>query len=296
VQTTSRGRSAPSDGFAGTIPSRPRTRCRFIGLPLVTSLAIGVALMGCSGQGAHRPSAAATTTKATPQPVPATQAVPQLCGSVPGAEAFWLLGLNGHQRLEANVIGSGSTTVVFMHQTDRIGMCGFWTFATWLARSYSIRAVLVNRCDYGRSVCTEYPAGTASVVAGTQPAVQWAYAHGAKRVVLFGASVGAGDALEAAGLVPGISAVVAVSDAGNDTAVDQNIDARKDDVPTLFAVAPLDPLAPLATIQRLYSEVPGAPKKLIVLSGDANMHGFQLLTAPSPFAVSLATWILQPTS
>ena len=296
MQTASRANPTRSGEIPATRPGRPRRTRHPRWLLITATVTIGAALTGCSGPGAPPASAPARTATATSPPLATASSSPQLCASGTAAEAFWLSGLNGRELLEANVIGTGSTAVVFMHQTDRSGMCGFWGFATWLAHNYGIRAVLFNRCDYGRSICTQYASGTASVVAQTQPAVQWAYAHGAKRVVLFGASVGAGDALEAAGLVPGISAVVAVSDAGNDTTVDQNVDARKDDVPTLFAVGPLDPLAPLATIQQLYSEVPGAPKKIIVLNGDASMHGFQLLTAPSPLAVSLATWILQPTS
>jgi dienelactone hydrolase len=111
-----------------------------------------------------------------------------------------------------------------------------------------------------------------------------------------GASVGGGDALEAAGLVPGVAAAVAVSPDGNDSFLDPNTDARKDALPTLLAVAPGDPLAPVATVEHLYAEVPGHPKKLVILAANVGMHGWTLLGPSSPFALAATAWMLHPST
>lgn len=234
-------------------------------------------------------SASPTPGEATPLPRPAS------CG--PGADAFWLPGPSG-SRLEANSVGSGQIAAVFLHEVGGTGMCGFWPYATWLVAHYPVRAVLVNRCGYGASRCPSIPLGDAGIVAETRPAVDWARAHGATRISLVGASFGGGDALEAAGVIPGIAAVVDVSGDGNDTGADDPSDARRLQVPALFAVAPADRYCRLDRLQSLYGLTPAQPKQFVVIDELSGVHGWDLLTdlngKPERLAAVVASWVMQP--
>ena len=50
-------------------------------------------------------------------------------------------------------MSSGSDVAVFVHESGMSGLCGFWTYAVWLAQGRHLGAVLFDRCGYGASVC-----------------------------------------------------------------------------------------------------------------------------------------------
>lgn len=249
-----------------------------------------VLLAGCATALTPASRATSTATPAADTP-PAIQ--PVACGT--GATAFWLPGPAGG-RLEANSIGSGTVAAVFLHESGGAGMCGFFPYVTWLTAHYPIRAILVNRCGYGASRCSSYPRGDSGTVAQIGPAVEWARAHGATRVALVGSSYGGGDAVQAAGVVADVSAVVNLSGAGNDAGVDDSLDAQRLQVPALFAVAPADRYCPLSQLQTLYALVPAHPKQFIVVNELPGTHGWDLLTdvngQPERLAAVVASWIL----
>ena len=206
------------------------------GLAPVTLCAavIAVLLAACGGAApvappiaTHQASASAGLT------APAAAAAPQPCAGLTGATARWLPMADGG-RLEANTAGSGPAAVVFLHEIGRTGMCGFAPYAAWLIQHYQVQVVLVNRCGYGASDCRS-GADTTDIRAETEPAVAWARGNGARTVTLVGASGGGGDALEAAALVPGVTAVVDLSGDVNDTSVDDNVLAPRVTVPALLA-------------------------------------------------------------
>jgi dienelactone hydrolase len=208
-----------------------------------------------------------SSSAAAPQPSP--------CGT--GARAFLLPGPGG-TKLEAHAFGAGRNAAVFLHEVGRVGMCGFWTFAHWLALREHVLVVLVNRCGYGASTCSSPPAGDAGIVAETKPAVDWARAHGARRVTLVGASGGASDALQAAGVLPHVAAVVDLSgDDAADTGARDRVDARRVHVPALFAVAPGDPYVSVSAVRAVYRLVPAHPKRLVIVTGLDGAHGWALL-------------------
>jgi dienelactone hydrolase len=204
----------------------------------------------------------------------------------------------GGTRLSAESIGSGTIAVVFLHEAGGQGRCGFWPYASWLSHHYAVRSVLVDRCGYGASTCDVPATGDAGLAAETQPAVDWAHAHGASRVAIIGASTGGSDALEAAGAVEGIQAVVDLSGDGTDTGQDEAIDqhAARDRLPTLFVLAPGDPFVAVADMRRLYVLVPAAHKQFVVATAEPGEHGWDLLLSgadeqPTPIAKQVAEWI-----
>lgn len=258
---------------------------------LVAGLASCALLMtGCSspGEDAATTQAAPTRPAASPTPTP----TPTPCSKA--AQAFWLPGPDG-SLLEANSIGSGPDAVVFLHQIGQAGMCGFDTYARWLSTKYHVRAVLVNRCSYGATTCGVAAPEDEGIIAQTKPAVDWARAHGAKRVTLVGASGGGGDALQAAGVIRGIAAVVDLSGVVNDTGADNAANARRLRVPILFAVAPNDRSCSIEDMRALYRLVPSQPKRLIIVGDQSGPHGWDLVAdasgSPSALGLRVASWI-----
>jgi dienelactone hydrolase len=247
----------------------------------VAVLAVVVALAGC----ASHPSSAGAVAKPS-------VAQPKACAA---EHTTWLPDPGGG-RLSASTAGSGTTAVVFLHEVGKLGRCGFWAYAHWLTARQHVLAVLVDRCGYGESVCTTVPPGDAGIRAQTQPAIDWAVSHGAGRIVLVGASGGGGDALEAAGLLKPVSALVDISGDGNDTGATDTADASRAHVPALFAVAPQDPYVSVPTVRQLFDLVPGNDKRCDLLTGQPAEHGWNLLTDPgtgavTPFGSVVADWI-----
>jgi dienelactone hydrolase len=157
--------------------------------------------------------------------------------------------------------------------------------------------VLFNRCTYGASTCTYYQTGDQGIISQVAPAVEWARRHGARRVTLVGASSGASDALQAAGVVPHVAAVVDISGDVTDTGAEDVPDARRLRVPGLFAVAPDDRVSPLETMRRVYRLVPARPKRLVVVRDMPSWHGWQLLYDPdtgrlTALARLIAEWVV----
>jgi pimeloyl-ACP methyl ester carboxylesterase len=254
---------------------------------------VASALMTSCASAPSQTSGAATAVTAAAATTPAL--VPSACGSE--ATAFWLPGPSG-SRLEANSVGSGQVAAVFLHEVGGTGMCGFWPYAKWLTAHYPVRAILVNRCGYGASRCPSVPLGDSAIIAETAPAVEWARAHGATRVSLVGSSYGGGDALQAAGVIPHVAAVVDISGDGNDTGADDTADARRLQVPALFAVAPADRYCRLDLLQALYAATPARPKQFAVINELPGIHGWDLLTdlngQPERLATLVASWIMAP--
>jgi len=260
---------------------------------LAAGIALSIMLAGCTGDG-WWPSTSVTATTAapaaTPPPPPA-----QLCGGpTTPARSFWLSGPGGAQ-VYAAVVGSGPATAVFVHEFGSRGLCGFWPYADWLARTKGVRSVLFSQCGAGASQC---PAGNATDqwLAVTTAAVAWARAHDAGQVTLVGASAGGVVALQvAASISPPVAAVVNLSGERRWQGLDSLAAARRLQVPALFAVAPGDSLVSVATMRRLYQAAPVRDKRLVVLAEGAG-HGWDLLggaagTDWSPLAVTVAAWI-----
>jgi len=193
------------------------------------------------------------------------------------------------------VVGTGPATAVFVHQAGPTGLCGFWPYAAWLARTNGVRSVLFSQCGNGASQC---PAGepAGQWLAATNAAVTWARARGARQLALVGASAGGVVALQAATAIrPRVDAVVDLSGERRWQGLDSLAAARRLEVPALFAVAPGDSYVRVGTMRQVYQAAPVQAKRLVVLADGAG-HGWELLGGPagtdwSPLAVTVAAWI-----
>jgi pimeloyl-ACP methyl ester carboxylesterase len=199
-------------------------------------------------------------------------------------------------RLEANSAGSGPDAVVFLHEIGSEGMCGFGGYAHWLVSHFhKVQVVLVNRCGYGATVCPSTARGT-NIVPQTEPAIDWARHHGARRVTLVGASGGGMDALEGAALIPDINAVVDLSGDVNDTGANDNALVRRITIPALLVVAPGDPYCPISGLRGYYAKIPARAKRLLIENKYRHVHGWDLLSGPtggpSALAATVARWVL----
>jgi pimeloyl-ACP methyl ester carboxylesterase len=212
-------------------------------------------------------------------------------GPTTPAQSLWLAAPGGAQ-LYAAVVGTGPTTAVFVHQAGPTGLCGFWPYADWLARTKGVRSLLFSQCGAGVSQC---PAGKAADQwqEVTTAAVTWARTQGARQVTLVGASAGGIVALQvAASIRPPVAAVVDLSGGRRSLGLAA---ARRLQVPALFAVARGDSLVSVGTMQRLYQAAPVRAKRLVVLAEGAG-HGSELLggaagSAWTPLAATVAAWI-----
>lgn len=260
-----------------------------------TAAALAVLLLtACSANSSGTSQAPAVT----PTPITSTSShapprPPRACGA--RATAFWLPGPD-NTKLEANAFGRGRTAAVFLHEAGSLAdMCGFWQYARWLARRDHVLVVLFNRCTYGRSTCDVFQTGDEGIVEQVQPAVDWARRHGARRVTLVGASTGASDALQAAGVVRHVDAVVALSNDITDTGAEDLPDARRLRVPALFAVAPDDRYSDLGKVRAAYRAAASGTKRLVIVRNDPGTHGWDLLyhygSGFTPLAGIVAEWV-----
>jgi dienelactone hydrolase len=247
----------------------------------------GRAVVGCLVLLVAACSSSGTSGTAPMPSVSVAPVHPESCGA--GTRAFWLPGPNGSKQ-EANSFGSGSTTAVFLHEAGfATDMCGFWPYARWLAVRRHVQVLLFNRCTYGNTTCRVYQVGDRGLAGEVAPAVRWARTHGARRVVLVGASSGASDALQAAGVVPGIDAVVALSSDRTDTQTSERHDAVRVHQPVLLAVAPGDRYSPISAVRRTFRLIPARHKRLIIVPTAPGTHGWDLLQHATGRFTPLAT-------
>jgi predicted alpha/beta-hydrolase family hydrolase len=202
----------------------------------------------------------------------------------------------GGSVLPAVDVGHGKTFAVLIHQTDGDGLCGFWPYADWLATKHDVHALLFDLCDFGRAKC---PDGrfSGNQQAQVALAVQWARQHGARRVVLVGASMGGALALSTAALTT-VDAVVDLSGPPTWPGAVASEAVAKINVPVLIATSPNDPYADYHQIHAAFDQITARPKRFIKGSG---AHGWGLLSGFSaspnripwlPLATTVARWIL----
>jgi Dienelactone hydrolase family len=261
---------------------------------LAVVIALSIVLAGCTGD-ASRPFPSVTNTTSAPAATPAAPPPAELCGGpTTPAQSLWLSAPGG-ALVYAAVVGTGPTTAVFVHQDGPTGLCGFWPYADWLARTKGVRSLLFSQCGAGASQC---PAGDRADqwLAVTKAAVGWARTQGTGQVTLVGASAGGVVALEvAASIRPPVDAVVDLSGERGWMGLDSLAAARRLRVPALFAVAPGDSFVSVGTMRQLYEAAPVRAKRLVVLAEGAG-HGWELLGGAagsdwSPLAVTVAAWI-----
>jgi pimeloyl-ACP methyl ester carboxylesterase len=166
--------------------------------------------------------------------------------------------------LPAALLGSGSRTAVLANESDE-DACSWSAFAKALVHK-GFRVALFN---YEGA-----PADDEAAVA------RYLEAHGARSVLLVGASEGAkASILAATKLSPGPAAVISLSAEQSLLGSDVAPYARKLHAPTLFVTAADDPYGSTEATKGFYRTAPATAKKLVVVPGQA--HGTALLTNPT---------------
>ena len=272
-----------------------------------TGLVVAVAVLatGCSGnsdnggQPARSAGQAATATTLADLPQPSSR-----CGA-PNVNATVLRfpAADGTQ-LDGVLLGSGPAGVVLLHQHPA-DLCGFWPYAVYLSKR-GLQALAIDLRCYGESACPQADDAKSRVVDDVAGAVAALRAHGAKRIAVVGASLGASTALLAgAALRPPVAAVVSLSTGKFDLAtilggskpLDTYSAAKRLAVPVLFAVARDDPNVPVEQVQALYRMTPARDKQLAILGGSSTgLHGWDLLGGTNgasftPFAAKVADFV-----
>ena len=237
---------------------------------------VAALVAGCGGGGAGTRS---TTTATTPRAAAAFDD----CLRAGPAVALVALPAPG-ERLPAVVLGrGGSTGVVFANQSAS-SACGWLPYARAVAR------------DGVRSVVFDYAA--ASREDEVLAAGRWLRSHGARRVVLVGASIG-GRAVVTAAARGGPRQVDAVVSLSGERILgaqpDLLTDARRLRVPTLWVSSENDAYTKFADETRqLYRGARGhaRPDRLLVVGGAD--HGIDLLTGPqAPTVVPAVTQFIR---
>jgi pimeloyl-ACP methyl ester carboxylesterase len=174
-------------------------------------------------------------------------------------------------KLVGMLLGSGTKGVVLTHEL-RANLCRWLPFARVLAKS-GYRVLLYDARDHGSSGLSSR--GSGGVDRDVVAAGRFLLAHGARKLVVMGASMGATASLVAAPeLAPRLAGVVSLSAPAQFGGMDALAAAPTVTVPTLLAVAADD--APFADDARALYESIGSPdKQLEVVPGMS--HGTALV-------------------
>jgi dienelactone hydrolase len=285
-------------------------RRRYYGLALASAL-LAAACSAGSGSGSSSGGQAQAPTTSAPA-VTSTLPLEQpssRCGEPEvKATALRFPAADGTQ-LDGVLVGKGPANtagVVLLHQY-RADLCGFWPFAVYLSKR-GVQALAIDLRCFGRSACPED--ARTQVVDDVAGAIAELQRHGAKRVALVGASMGASTALLAgADLRPPVAGVVSLSTGkfdlstilGGSTPLDTMSAARRLSVPVMFAVARDDPGVQVEEVQALYRQAKAKDKRIEVLGGSyTGLHGWDLLggsfgNAFTPFAAKVADFVVAHT-
>jgi pimeloyl-ACP methyl ester carboxylesterase len=276
-------------------------RGRFFGL----ALAVAVLAGGCSGKsnGGGQPTESGGQVATATTLAPLEQASSR-CGAPEVKATVLRFPATDGTQLDGVLVGSGTAGVVLLHQHPA-DLCGFWPYAVYLSKR-GLQALAIDLRCYGESACPQADDAKSRVVDDVAGAVAVLRAHGAKRIALVGASLGASTALLAgAALRPPVAAVVSLSTGkfdlatilGGSTPLDTGSAAKRLSVPVLFAVARDDPNLPVEQVQALYRVAPAKDKQFVILGGSSTaLHGWDLLGGTNganftPFAAKVAAFV-----
>ncbi len=242
-----------------------------------------------------RSDAPESATAADPAPPESVRLADRCSFDVPG-RTFTIPGPDATTWLAAAELGAGPDVAVFLHQTGGAGLCGWLPYAEWATR-HGVRAVLVDGCYYGDTVCSDPVSDNPRAWIGS--AVDWAREHGARRVTLVGASMG-GALATGAGQEAGADAIVNLSSPPAWPDVPRVLKAaRKIRVPFLVAGSDADEDISTSVLRRAVRLSP-APVTRYVATPDG--HGWSMVTSsgfsntpsdtrPSPLGRVLLRWI-----
>ncbi|MGZ4699091.1 MAG: alpha/beta hydrolase [Oryzihumus sp.] len=235
------------------------------------SLASTSATTAGSGPATPSPSSSATSS------VHPANAVVARCGLPNAAATPIRIGGPAGNTLTGAVVGTGATAAVFVHETGRQGLCGFWPYAAWLG-GQGVRSVLLDLCGHGDSRCDLGSEFAGDIPTQVAVAVAWARAHGARRVTLVGASMG-GTAVTVTAQRVHADAVVDLSGPVEFLGMDTAKALPRLRMPTLVVAAANDPDTDAGRLRELVAAAPARHKRFLPV---ASGHGWETLAA-GPF-------------
>jgi pimeloyl-ACP methyl ester carboxylesterase len=207
--------------------------------PAWLSLAAVAAVAGCGGP-AHHPAA----TRSPAAPVPTAAATPTATRASLGAADWYCLSASerramfplrgpGRDHLAAISIGTGRVAVILAHQSSG-SLCQWWPYARSLAVRFRVVAFDFDGLGASLPGDGDYPGEVAA-------AARWARNHGARQIVLMGASMGGTAVMVAAARLGGaIAGVIDLSGPADFAGMNALGAARRVHVPALFGYGTLD--------------------------------------------------------
>jgi len=234
--------------------------------PSCLALVAAATLAGCGAHASH--GQAGPTSIATPT---ATQArfgeADWYCLNASERSQMFPLDGPGQDRLAALSIGTGRVAVILAHQSDG-SLCQWWPYARSLAVRFRVVAF-----DFDGSGAS--PSGDGNYPGEIAAASRWARHHGARLIVLMGASMG-GTAvmIAAADLGHLVAGVIDLSGPAQFGAMDALTAARRVRVPALFGYGTLDGAFP-ADVRAVRAATASRDKPVVTVSGGA--HGAALV-------------------
>lgn len=275
-----------------TFGRRPGTAVRSVVAALLTALT----LVACS-TGDDPGGPAATTPAGAPSgTAQGAGAARTRCGPPQTGATLVSFTAPDGTGLDGVMVGSGTTGVVLVHQSQPDDLCGFWPFATYLA-AHHVRAFAIDLRCFGRSAC---PSGAAAgqVLQDVAAAATELRRRGATTVAVVGASMGGAAALIAGTRIrPPLAAVVSLSGETDPTdlvgiPLDAGAATPQLRVPTMLVVATHDQYVSVEQTRTMYGTIRTDDKRLVVLSGAFDTrHGLELLTSDGGFT-SVAAQVL----
>lgn len=194
-------------------------------------------------------------------------------------------------RLPAVTMGQGRTVVIFLHQTDGDGLCGWLGFASRVTDQPGRAALMFDLCGYGAATCRDRGFRD-DQTAQVDLAVRFARQRmNAARVVLVGASMGGSVAVLSAADGMAIDSFVDLSGPVEWLGSDLLKASRRAQVPGLFAMGRTDGTVAFRTTKAMAAAAPAGSR----FEGAPYGHGYELVEdgfgVLQPVGTEVLRWI-----
>jgi pimeloyl-ACP methyl ester carboxylesterase len=187
---------------------------------------------------------------------------------------MFLLHGPGHDHLAALSIGTGRVAVILAHQSSG-SLCQWWPYAHSLAARFRVVAFDFDGLGASMPGDGDYPGEVAA-------AAQWARDHGARQIVLMGASMGGTAVMVAAARLGGaIAGVIDLSGPADFAGMNALGAARRVHVPALFGYGTLD-LGFASDVRHVRTATAARDKPIVAIRSED--HGVDLVSPEIGYA------------